>query len=322
MVFGILIIFLSLIISFGVCLTSHLAGISTNSVNVTKLSHEHDMVIVGTVDASWYLNVSVEEVPKRGDTSHENNIFVTTGLKKHNTTNHKQYPVLYQSTSSRKTGILSFKYLLDGSSIDYTICLTYRTTGVMDDSSVYVFNDYDRFQDFQNGLPGSESHAICSRKLTVGTFNKSVCTPLQCSIKTPAFHFIAAKTRSDIYYNFTYTIEKVYIQYTDYDQKCTVFEGRPCSLNLPEEKLYYILAYTVPSKSEEPTITHISLKTNSPSESATHRVLVYTSLLIVFGVCLCLSIVLFVAIFFVVVRKYVKERSHCRELVGLCKQKL
>ena len=266
--------------------------------------------------------MSVEEVPKRGDTSHENNIFLTTDLKKHIVANHKQYPVLYQSTSSRKTGILSYKHLLDGSSINYTICLTYRTTGEMDDSSVYVFNDYDRSQDFQNGMPGSESRAICSRKLAVGTFNKSVCTPLQCSIKTPAFHFIAAKTNGDIYYNFTHTIKHVSIQYADYDQKCTVFEGKPCSLTLPEQKVYHVLAYTVPSESEEPTITHISLKTNTPSEGATHRVLVYTSLLIVFGVCLCFSIVLFVAIFFVVVRKYVKERSHCRELVGLCKQKL
>lgn len=133
---------------------------------------------------------------------------------------------------SRDTGIVENLYLLEGSWINYTMCL--------DSSSTYVLNGklfiFDRNKDLQNFLSGASDGtdtAVYQRHLPVGLNNQTICTSILFVVSRVSYYHITAEIPSDVLYMFNYTYSQLYLNGSDYASLCDVWLTHDCSVSIP-----------------------------------------------------------------------------------------
>lgn len=235
------------------------------SESATILGHRNDTILLkGGIDAS---NVTVRQCVARGDDYHDTNIYLINNkeIELKRVRSFHQYQWHYQESSSYKSAIQDYLYLLPDSSFTYRICSASSTS--YDQSAMYLlFDDDTKYRNYVNDQENGESYSIFSQPLLAGQNNHTVCTEISQNIVHPSYYFMMVRSPAgNISYSYNFTLEKVAYNTTDAKQYCNV----EISLRSDNFKHYSIIAYIQPSEFENSIVTHFCVSTYAGSATLT-----------------------------------------------------
>ena len=234
------------------------------------LGRDNDTIYLDNTSSLWYSKWSAEEcISPDTDYSHTTSLYrVLSGdIKFH----HDDMSTIITGgprvTPARDLGYYSL-YLLEGSHINCTICLSTSSTTV-ENGSVFIFNDLNYYKDYLNKKSEGEETAKYLQSLPIGTASQPACTTIHFSVPSASYYFVATETPGGlgIMYQFNYTTHVVFLDHTNYDEHCYVKQPHKCSINIPNTFLkdedYVLLGYIHPLA--ETTTTHICVTRHAPS---------------------------------------------------------
>ena len=237
-------------------------------VSCTELGIAGDTVCLDEANSLWESVWSARECLQAGDYYKINSLYVTLkeDLVVHEYNKTLQSRDLFQSRQSRETGMINTPglYLLKGSSIDYTLCISSEGSTQLE-GRLYVFNDRKKFYAYIDESDDGDHTSVYYMDFIMGTNNQSVCSQMTFAVPEAAYHYIAAKTPGGVLYNFTATIRSLYLNHTDYLPHCQISGSDSCDLKIPQsftDKKYVLLAYIHPvlPYAPEPLSTHLCIE--------------------------------------------------------------
>ena len=213
------------------------------------------------LDTQWF----VRECLQKGDYYKISSLYAVLEdhLIFHNSTAAYHSRELFQAQQSRQTGMVNTPglYLLNGSSINYTICISSESYSKLK-GRLYVFDDRSKYYSYIAGTSTGEHASVYWIDLPIGINNHSICSQLVFLVHKAAYYYVAGKTPGGILYNFTAIIHAVYLNNSDYSEQCQISGSDSCSLNIPHDfKKYALLAFIhpVPPYVPEPLTTHLCI---------------------------------------------------------------
>lgn len=274
-----------------------------------KLGVVNDTIIVGTYNSFWFSRVSVSECIQHGDYAHENFVGVvnTSSLNIHSVNTKLNWPLFYQRDPLTTTGIIEYVYLLEGSSIDYRICLASTLDSTdSEQGTLFIFNDNIKRNVYTDYPDLGQQLSVYWKRLEIGVNNKTVCTDVKYKVKETAYYFLAAETPGSIVYSYDSTIHQLYLSKDDFETICTASWPTICEINIPgsffDHRDFDILAYIKVPMAANPITTHLCITSHFST-----AVIALTALSgIIAMVCVLLILSLFCFYF---VKKYSKNRN-------------
>ena len=310
---SVLLLFSGMVVGGGVHWSSQVVVIGENAITRTEYVVVGSTVCLATIDASVVSAITVREVTQYGDSSQLSNIYIQPEgtLDKYMTTLSAQRPIVYQKTASNFTSLINEVYfgiyLLETSSISYSFNIASQHS--RGSGYFYIFNNKDHFSNFTSKVAGAESSAVHHKQFNIGAFNVTEPTSIEYEVEKAAYFFFVAVLPGDIYFNFSYKIEQVYLNHLDYEPTCeNVYESaNPCSIDLRETSVgkFYILAYVEPQADAGSPTTHLQLTTDVTQLLTTDMVLTFL------GAGLLLACCIGVVLIAVTVIIICKRRQRC-----------
>ena len=284
-----------------------------NYSNTAQLGCDNDTIAVGRVSSFLYSHVTVYECLKKNDYSHVSDIF----LEEHNNlVTHSQYTerhsrVYDQPYPSEETGLVDYLYLLEGSKVEYTICLASETASE-ETGHLYIFDDQTKYWNYASNTDDGEKQSIYSTVLEIGASNQSICHTVHYDVTYATYLFIASRTPASIHYNYTLSTYEVFYNHDDYKLVCQT-GGGSCNVELPggffHPRDFQILAYIQVPIAADPFTTHICM---APHVSSTFAVILLTSL---FVACVLFLLVMCLTVFGVQVKRRQKRTVYGNHMV-------
>ena len=237
--------------------------------NTQVLARGGDSVVVASISDPQLLvwNV-VYECPGDGDESHTSELYLIQEDQLHHRTRSRvrtSPEIFNQSEPSCKTGFLGTEhllYLLSGSVINYSICLS-SDEETNESGELFVFDNdrsYDAFS--SQGYPCPEAQAIRRHDLIIGTSGNFECTNISYTALVNSYHYVVGKTPASIRFSYTYDVSVRYLDPTDFSDKYCTFHSmvdRTCVL----PRLFTnvaIIDHVIPNDGSNPVTTHICLE--------------------------------------------------------------
>ena len=252
---------LSLVILI-LCVIGLILCLSHPHKSMKVLGRDNDTIYLDESGSLWYSEWSAREcISPDTDYSHTTSLYRVQGgdIKFHHDDMSTSITGGPRVTPARDLGYYSL-YLLEGSHINCTICLSTSSTTV-ENGRVFIFNDLNYYKDYLNEKSEGEETAMYLQSLPIGTASQPACTTIHFSVPNASYYFVATETPGGlgIMYQFNYTTHVVFLDHTDYDEHCYVKQPHKCTINIPNTFLkdedYVLLGYIHPLA--ETTTTHI-----------------------------------------------------------------
>ena len=241
--------------------------VHSRNKSVSCLGYSGDTIELDEVSNLYYSSWSVKECPDKYDYEHVTTLYrVKDGaLVYHNQTITFQSGHLHTTHPSRDVGLLEYLYVLQGSHINYTICLSSEHTSQLN-GKLYIFNNVEDIRNFVNEI-NNGSAAVYQQNVTIGTNNQTVCTSIRYVFSRTAYYFVTVALPKGVAYVFNYTVFRRYLNGSDYDELCRVSLSHQCNIGIPnsQEDKYILLGsieYIPPTIVVYPT-THICVTRNN-----------------------------------------------------------
>ena len=168
----------------------------------------------------------------------------------------------YNFSTPQIVDVLSFQYLLDGSSINFTLAVdTVHTDTHSAQIALLVFNTYASYLAFERHETGSRKDAIYDHNFSLSHNMTTVTFDLP-----RGYYFAALQTTMAVVFEYSYRINQTFYNNTDYTpQSCSINGSNPsCSLmfsHLSVEKLC-IFVYTENESYQNDDPLYLYLQTN------------------------------------------------------------
>ena len=256
---------LVVILGIAVCVTSSvLVQNKQSGAADPQLGHRGDTIELSILEPFCQSKVTVFVCDQPGDSPHINYLFL---VKRDNITIH-QLAVTFESTqidqdfSSSTSGLVNYLYLIEGSIINYTICLGSLAADLeVFQGSLFVFNNGLKFSLYQDSPELGEQLSIFSKKFEIGKNNETKCLSMVYKAPKTSYYFVASRTPGGIFYTFNYSKHVLFYDHRDYKQLCSIYEGEPCELSVPGAPFsfeeYLLLAYVKPNVETTAIQNHI-----------------------------------------------------------------
>ena len=264
--------------------------------STTVIGYSGDTVLVDTVSTFWSTKFTASECLQSGDGYHTNSLYLvqSDALTTYEYDWVIRSRVFQQPQPSRRTGMINRDmYLLEGSSIDYNICVTSEDTHKKE-GELYVFDSEDDFNAYLSD--DGKQLSVYSQPLQIGAGNVTSCTRLHYLVDHPSYYFVSAWGPGDIVYSYNTTIRTVAFNHSRYDELCRITGTLQCDSEIPnglfEVKSFTLMAYVHPLSETDPLTTHICLSTQH-SATVIFVVSAFASLIVIL---LVLVVLLFICI--------------------------
>ena len=266
------IILLSLLIVDAVGIVVVLVLESNHSQPSTHLGHIGDVVVITeNENYFWTSSITLSESLEQGDYTHENFAYLVSkdALKERS----KQYKYHWNEdkldTPQYDVGAVVYQYLLVGSHIHYTFCLSSMTDNTQY-GTFYVFKGQDNYRTYANSPDQGDKLEIFKQQLEIKASNEAECTDIDYTINESGneYYFMMANVPGQIEYSYNITTDIVYYSHTDYQSHCEFFVRKTCDIDFPDEKGsdVAVLVYIQPNAASDPITTHIQLDRHQPSK--------------------------------------------------------
>ena len=235
------------------------------------LAYGGDTVLVDTVNTFWYSKWTANECLHIGDYYHTTSLYLVShdALATYEYDRTIKSRVFQQPLPSRRTGMINTNmYLLDGSSIDYDICVTSETTQEQE-GELYVFDNLDNFNAYLDEVSSGTQLSVYHEQLRIGAENITLCTHLHFLVRRPSYYFVTANGPGNIMYAYNATIHTVSFNHSQYGEQCRILDTFHCDVDIPsklfEANTYSLLGYVHPQMITDPPSTHICASTQRSS---------------------------------------------------------
>ena len=263
----------------------------------TVLAYRGDTVLVDTVNTFWYSKWTANECLHIGDYYHTTSLYLVShdALATYEYDRTIKSRVFQQPLPSRRTGMINTDmYLLDGSSIDYDICVTSEATQEQE-GELYVFDNQDNFNAYLDEVSSGTQLSVYHEQLRIGAKNVTLCTHLHFLVRHPSYYFVTANGPGDIMYAYNVTIHTVSFNHSQYNEQCRILDTFQCDVDIPsklfEANTYSLLGYVHPQSATDPPSTHICASTQHSSTVvfviATLAALIGIAIVVLISVVVC-----------------------------------
>ena len=237
-----------------------------------QLGHRDDTVQLGIVCSLFHSTVLVYTCDQAGDSQHINRMYL---VRQDNTSIHKTTET-YQSTrvdqyfSSATTGLVDYLYLLEGSQINYTLCIGSELSNRLK-GSLFIFDSGSKYSQYEESPEQGESLSIFSVELEISNDNETSCVTIDFEARKTSYYFLTSRTPGKIFYTYNYTKLVYYYNHRDYQEICSIYDGEPCKVTIPGSlfsmQKYALLAYVRPNVEMSAKQNHICVS-SSRSETS------------------------------------------------------
>ena len=235
------------------------------------LAYGGDTVLVDTVNTFWYSKWTANECLHIGDYYHTTSLYLVSQdtLATYEYDRTIKSRVFQQPLPSRRTGMINKNmYLLDGSSIDYDICVTSEAEQEQK-GELYVFDNLDNFNAYLDEVSSGTQLSVYHEQLQIGAKNTTSCTHLRFLVHCPSYYFVTANGPGNIMYAYNATIHTVSFNHSQYSEHCRILDTFQCDVDIPsklfEANTYSLLGYVHPQQITDPPSTHICASTQRSS---------------------------------------------------------
>ncbi len=150
---------------------------------------------------------------------------------------------------STEAGLIRYRYFLSGSSLTYTFCIGSKQP-VYEDATILIFNDEQKYKDFQDDPKSGAILSVAQKKATIGIGSRK-CTTMTYDTSINTNLFITVLTPANISFNYIYSPHRYFYNESDYTSRCNVSSSsRPCEASLTEGMELSLLAYIIPPVDE------------------------------------------------------------------------
>ncbi len=224
-----------------------LLAVSVITLTVLAVNHLHshnqqnpvlacngDTIYLDQVGSLLYSSWSVRECPDQYDFEHVTTLHRVkgNGFVSHEEKLSFQSGRFTTTRVERDAGVLDNQYLLEGSWINYTMCLDTAKTSQLN-GEFFVFDDYVDLQNFFMGTSDGTDTAVYLHRLPIGSNNQTVCTSIHYTISKTSYYYLTTKIPTGVAYMFNYTVYERYLNGTDYVPLCNVSLEHQCEVNIP-----------------------------------------------------------------------------------------
>ena len=236
--------------------------------NTQVLARGGDSVVVATIsDSLWLIWNVVYECPQDGDESHTSELYLIQEDQLHHRTRSRvrtSSEIFNQTEPSCKTGFLGTEhllYLLSGSVINYSICLS-SDEETDELGKLFIFDNDISYEDYVfQEYPCPDEEAIFSHDLIIGKPGNFECTNISFPAAANSYHYVVSRTPANIRFSYTYDVSVRYLDPTDFSGRfCTFFseDHDKCVLQIP--KLFtrtVVVDHVLQNEGSNPVTTHI-----------------------------------------------------------------
>lgn len=289
------------------------------TVSDTIFSHINDTVLLQSdVDSFSFSNVTVKQCAdlNEGDDNQNIEIFVQkskeTKLQKSLST--FQSPIYNQDTSSYKSGIQDFLYLLPNSTFTYHICIAGKTEHKRH-ATYFLFDDPSSYLSYVRDHENGEVYSRFSKDLTVGSNNVSSCTEISYNITLESYYFMMVRSPAEITFSYNFTLHQIAYAVENVKPYCKIGSINSCEISLQDGDIlehvkYNILAFIQPSIDSGSIVTHVCVSLFGGS--TTLKRLNFLSILFLSGGGILLAITVMLILWILVLRVHVRKHRYDR----------
>lgn len=254
--------------------------------------------------------MTVSQCVGLGDDYHDISVFVLRSdeVELQEVKTVKYSPRYDQESSSFKSGIQDYLYLLPGSNFTYRICMA-STTSKEQRATYLLFDNIEDYFGYTEDVENGESYALYSKAVDAGKDNQTTCTEIVHNVTDPAYFFMVVRSPGNIYYYYNFSVNAVMYNTTNITQYCKLTDFGDCSISLESKEFEHIhhdvITYVQPDFSEQSIITHLCL-TTLPGSTTLQKITYVSWSLLGVGALLLVAVAV-VSLFVIVVHVHKKN---------------